>query len=230
LITALRLPRIERSVLARAVPFALYMLCLMLRSELSAHVDAAVVQWLYPLQIFLVVAALWHFRAEYSELWGRREPQQLALKLLHAVAIGIVVFVAWIHLDVWPLSIGSTPAVSPPLHDGVVDWRWIVLRIAGAALVVPVMEELFWRSLVMRWLEARDFVKQAAATVGWRSIWISSLVFGLEHNLWFAGLLAGMAYAYMYRRAGLWAAVVAHGLTNLMLGLWVVHGGQWQFW
>ena len=226
----LQWPRVERSVLARVLPFALYMAFLVLRSELKGHVDAAFVQWLYPIQIMTVVAALWHFRHEYSELWGRTLPPKFAERVLLSAVLGTAVFVAWIHLDVWPLSIGSAPAMSPPLLNGELDWRWLMLRVMGAALVVPVMEELFWRSFIMRWLEARDFIRQAAASVSWRSMFISSIVFGLEHNLWFAGALAGMAYAYLYRLFGLWSAVVAHGLTNLLLGLWVIHTEQWQFW
>lgn len=214
------------------MPFVLYMLCLILRTELAGHLEASVLQWLYPLQIALVATALWHFREEYRELgvaWSS-DWRGGAVKLALFVLVGMAVFVAWINLEVPVLSLGSSPAVPPPLHEGVPDWRWIVLRIMGAALIVPVMEELFWRSLIMRWLEARDFIKQSAATVSWRSVWISSLVFGLEHNLWFAGALAGVVYACLYRRFGLGSAIISHGMTNFLLGLWVLHTGQWQFW
>ena len=58
------------------------------------------------------------------------------------------------------------------------------------------------------------------AAVGLRALFVSSLVFGLEHSLWFAGLLAGLAYGWLYRRSGnLWWLILAHGLTNFILGL-----------
>ena len=54
---------------------------------------------------------------------------------------------------------------------------------------------------------------------------------GFEHGLWFAGIVAGLAYALLYRRSGnLWAAIIAHSITNLLLGCWVVYSGNWQFW
>ncbi|MEC5386794.1 CAAX prenyl protease-related protein [Uliginosibacterium sp. H3] len=235
MISALRLPRVERSVVARALPFSLYILCMALRGEAGALLGASLVQWLYPVQVALVAAVLWHFRAEYVELRAapyslENSPQVRAYRAALACALGIAVFVAWIHLDVSPLSIPAPHVAPPALADGSIDWRWIVLRIMGAALVVPLMEELFWRSLLMRWLEARDFLKVLPASVSWRSVLISSVVFGVEHNLWFAGIVAGIAYAWLYRQASLRAAIAAHALTNLLLGLWVVHTGQWQFW
>jgi uncharacterized protein len=234
-ISALRLPRIERSVLARALPFSLYILCMALRGESTALLGADAVQWLYPVQIALVTAVLWHFRAEYSELRAQpyslqNSPQAVVYRIALVSALGAAVFLAWINLDVSPLSIPATHLMPPTFADGSLDWRWAALRIMGAALVVPVMEELFWRSLVMRWIEAKDFIRQQAASVGWRSMLISSVVFGVEHNLWFAGILAGLVYAWLYRHTGLRAAIAAHALTNLLLGLWVVHTGQWQFW
>ena len=46
-----------------------------------------------------------------------------------------------------------------------------------------------------------------------------------------AAIVAGLAYAWLYRRTGkLWTAVIAHAVTNLLLGIWVVRTGQWQFW
>jgi CAAX prenyl protease-like protein len=55
--------------------------------------------------------------------------------------------------------------------------------------------------------------------------------FALEHHLWFAGLLAGVAYGWLYIRAGnLWVPVVAHTITNGLLGVWVLHTGHWEFW
>ena len=93
------------------------------------------------------------------------------------------------------------------------------------------MEELFWRSLVMRWIESPAFLRVAPASTGVRAVVLSSVVFGLEHNLWFAGILAGLAYAWIYRQSGnLWAPIIAHSATNLLLGIWIVWTGNWRFW
>ena len=44
------------------------------------------------------------------------------------------------------------------------------------------------------------------------------------------GAICGIAYGVLYLRRGLGAAIVAHVTTNLVLGLWVLKTGQWQFW
>ena len=106
-----------------------------------------------------------------------------------------------------------------------------MMRISGAALIVPPMEELFWRSLVMRWVDQRDFLACPAASVTLRALVFSSVAFGVEHPLWFAGVLAGLVYGGLYRMSGsLWVAIVAHAVTNLALGIWVVGGAHWDFW
>jgi len=93
------------------------------------------------------------------------------------------------------------------------------------------MEELFWRSLVMRWIRNADFLSVAPRHAGAMAFIVSSALFASEHHQWLAGLIAGLAYAGTYMRTGnLWCAVIAHAVTNFVLGVWVVHTGQWQFW
>ena len=107
----------------------------------------------------------------------------------------------------------------------------IALRLFGAVLVVPLMEELFWRSFLMRWIEHPQFERVDPARIGLRAIVLSTFVFVLAHTLWLAAAIAGLAFAWLYRREGrLASAVVAHAVTNLLLGLWVVKTGQWAFW
>ena len=60
---------------------------------------------------------------------------------------------------------------------------------------------------------------------------LSTLAFMLAHVLWLAAIVAGLAYAWLYRRTGeLWTAVVAHAVTNGALGAWVVATRNWAFW
>ena len=104
--------------------------------------------------------------------------------------------------------------------------RWV-----GAALLVPVMEELFWRSFLMRWIENATFEAVDPRRVGVKAIVLSTFVFMLAHTLWLAAIIAGLAYAWLYRRTGkLWVAVIAHAVTNGVLGVWVVRTGNWAFW
>jgi uncharacterized protein len=96
---------------------------------------------------------------------------------------------------------------------------------------VPVMEELFWRSFLMRWIQQPVFEGLAPAQVGLKALLLSTFVFVLAHTLWLAAAIAGLAYALLYMRTGsLWTAVIAHAVTNGVLGVWVVMTGNWQFW
>ena len=55
-------------------------------------------------------------------------------------------------------------------------------------------------------------------------------LFAVEHDRWLVAAICGIAYGALYLRRGLGAAIVAHVTTNLVLGLWVLKTGQWQFW
>jgi CAAX prenyl protease-like protein len=104
--------------------------------------------------------------------------------------------------------------------------RWV-----GATLLVPVMEELFWRSFLMRWIEQPVFEGVDPQQVGLKAIVLSTFVFVLVHTMWLAAAIAGLAYAWLYVRSGkLWLPVIAHTVTNGALGVWVVATGNWQFW
>ena len=106
-----------------------------------------------------------------------------------------------------------------------------IVTLGGLSLVVPVMEELFWRSFLMRWVQSPVFEAVDPRRVGARAIVLSTFVFVLAHTLWLAAAVAGLAYALLYRQTGkLWVAVIAHAVTNLVLGLWVVRTANWAFW
>lgn len=219
---------ISVEIWARVLPFALYMAFLALEGVLPDLVPAIDVRWVYPVKIAAVVAALWYYRAVYSELLVR--PDRLWAGLI-APAVGLAVFVLWINLDAGWMNLGGGAGYDPRDSGGDFDWTLLLLRLAGAALVVPIMEELFWRSFLLRWIQQQDFLALEPARIGLRAILISSLLFGVEHSLWLAGIVAGLAYAWLYRAAGnLWPPIIAHATTNLVLGLWVLNTGNWQFW
>jgi CAAX prenyl protease-like protein len=187
------------------------------------------VRWLYPVKAGLVALALVVLWRHYHELhrWGMR-----AGALLGSVLIGVVIFVLWINLAEGWMLLGDMGAGYRPLDaSGQLDWRLIALRIAGAALVVPVMEELFWRSFLQRWVQQQDFIALEPARIGFKALFIASTLFAVEHTQWFAGLLAGLAYGWLYVRTGnLWAPIISHAVTNGLLGVYVVATSNWQFW
>ncbi|MBV8502125.1 MAG: CAAX prenyl protease-related protein [Paucibacter sp.] len=216
---------------ARVLPFVLFMLLLGLRGALSAGnalgLDG---RWIYGLSLVSVGGLLIWFRHEYGELVRQNFPDPR--EALLAAAVGLAVFGLWIYLDAPWMTIGEGTASFVPIDDaGRIEWPLVALRWCGAALLVPVMEELFWRSFLMRWIENPRFEAVSPQAVGLRAVLVSTFIFVLAHTLWLAAALAGLAYAWLYVRTGkLWTAVIAHAVTNGVLGAWVVMTGRWAFW
>lgn len=216
-------------IFVRVLPFALYIALLALEGVLPDLAPGFDVRWLYPVKAGLVALALAVLWRHYGELktWGLS-----AGNLLLSVAVGIVVLVLWVNLDAgWMLMGEPGKGYDPRDAAGNVDWLLVAFRIAGAALVVPLMEELFWRSFLQRWVQQPDFLALEPARIGVRALFIASALFAVEHLQWFAGLVAGLAYGWLYiRTRSLWSPVVAHAVTNGGLGAYVVGTGQWSFW
>ncbi|MGZ3241749.1 MAG: CAAX prenyl protease-related protein, partial [Burkholderiaceae bacterium] len=135
---------VSRTTLSRILPFATYIF-FMFFADVLANLGwgEQELRWLYAAKISAVVAVLWFFRHDYVEL---RLPFNANL---HAwgmpLATGAVVFVAWVNLNADWMVIGASTGFDPQGKAGN-SWELIFIRLAGAALVVPIMEELFWRS------------------------------------------------------------------------------------
>ena len=128
-------------------------------------------------------------------------------------------------------TMGSSEAYDPGILPEKAYYTFIAVRLAGTALVVPVFEEIFWRSFVLRYIINQDFTKVKIGAFTWMSFLISSLLFGSEHNLWLAGIMAGVFYnLLLYWSKNIYACIIAHSITNLLLGIYVLKTGSWQFW
>jgi uncharacterized protein len=221
----------SRAARVRALPFLAFLLLLALRGAMPPEgawgIDP---RWIYGLTVLVVGGMLIAWWREYGELSRMNLPD--SRQLLWALGVGLAVFVLWIHLDAPWMTLGEAAASFRPLTaSGDIDWPLVVVRWLGATLLVPVMEELFWRSFLMRWIQRPGFVTVDPTQVGLRAVLISTFLFVLVHPLWLAAALAGLAYAWLYIHTGkLWTSVIAHAVTNGALGIWVVYSGQWQFW
>ena len=222
---------LSRAALLRLMPFVAFMAVLALRGMAPADGSWGFdVRWLYGLKLVVVGGMLLAWRREYGELAWQNRPT--LAEAAWAVVVGLVVFALWIRLDAPWMQIGEPTAGFVPVDSqGRLELALIAMRLLGATLLVPVMEELFWRSFLMRWLQAPVFEGVDPRQVGVKAVVLSTFVFMLAHPLWLAAIIAGLAYALLYRRSGkLWTAVIAHAVTNGALGLWVVQTRQWQFW
>lgn len=207
--------------LARILPFAAFIALLALEPLLAAVADP---RWIAIARGLVAAALLAYFWPRYIEL---RDGSPL--RLMHAVvaaAAGGAIFLAWIAFDSGWMVIGG-PAKGFIATDPLMLW----LRLFGFVLVVPVMEELFWRSFLMRWIGRKDFLALDPRAVGFAAFAISSALFAVEHAQWFAGLIAGLAYGWLYMRSrNLWIPIISHATTNALLAGWIFATASWHLW
>ncbi|WP_447979466.1 CAAX prenyl protease-related protein [Candidatus Nitrospira bockiana] len=221
---------------ARILPFAAYLVFLAGAQLVSGENEASpgsssVALWLYPIKTAVVLGLLIYFWPEYTELrerWWRRSSD-----LVLALATGLVVYALWVRMD-WPWAMqGDGPANGyDPFQAGVgVGWILAGIRLFGASVVVPIMEELFWRSFLMRYLISSKFDAVPLGAFTPLSFIVTVALFGVEHDLWLAGMMAGAAYAgVLYATKRLWPCILAHGVTNFALGVHVLLTGEWKWW
>jgi CAAX prenyl protease-like protein len=180
--------------------------------------------WIYPLKTVAVGSVLillvrWYPNLNVGSTW-------------FAGVGGVIVFVLWVLPEgTYPLL--QTPSPVDPFENLVAPWSywWVGFRVLGASVVVPIMEELFWRGFLIRWLINERFQQVTIGTFTWPSFVITSLLFASEHNRWLVGLMAGVVYnLILYRTKSLYACMIAHGVTNFALAIFVLATKQWTFW
>jgi uncharacterized protein len=158
-----------------------------------------------------------------------------------SLLLGVGVFILWIAPDhifpgyhhFWlfenPLM-GKVKSSLPPaaLAQPAVLW----LRGFRAVLIVPIIEELFWRGWLMRWLISPDFETVQMGAWSAQAFWIVAVLFATEHGpFWDVGLAAGVLYNWwMLRTRSLGDLIVAHAVTNACLSVYVAWTGRWEYW
>jgi CAAX prenyl protease-like protein len=207
-----------RPALARSAPFVVYLVFLAVESTLPPTIAARFdPHWLYLVQIAATAGVLARCWPVYGEL---REREWRMGWVIASVAVGLAVFAAWRVLDQPWATVGSARPLEPAIRLFPEHLVFASARLAGAVLLVPVMEELFWRSFLTRWLDRSDFLALAPRLISLRAVAGGAVLFGLEHSLLLAGIVAGLAFAELYRRCGnLWYVLLAHAVTNAMIEL-----------
>jgi CAAX prenyl protease-like protein len=221
----------KRKLAAFTLPMAVFWVLLVLAGTLrtpgAAFWLAAPEYWIYPVQTLLCGALLIWFWRDYDF----RAPRQTWL----AGAIGLAVFVLWIapqqFLGFSPRLTGFDPEVfagQPALY-----WGTVVFRFLRLVVVVALVEEIFWRGFLLRYLINEKFTEVPIGAFSWFSFGVVTVGFGFTHSRedWIAALVTGALYNLVaYRTRSLAACVGAHAVTNLLLGAWIMATRQWGFW
>lgn len=226
--------RLASATVARIAPFALFIGFLAVGDVAGWFAPAARItataNWLSVARGMAVGLLLIALHRHYIELRSSSAVNTANWAL--GVSLGVLVFLAWIALDRPLFRVGDASAGLVPLDkDGTLDIGLVALRLIGLVVVVPVMEELFWRSFLMRWLTNSMFLSIEPREVSRSAFVITAVLFALAHDLWLAGLLAGIAYNWIYMRTGnLWIPIAAHAVTNGALAAYILWTGAWHLW
>ena len=228
------LSRLFESTVARnpswpyVAPFAVFLGFLALSPHLPVGPGIS-----YPMRVVTVSAV--------AVLWSRGVISLKASRLGASCVLGVAVFVIWIAPDLlWPgyrahwlfqnPITGSLESTVPSMARA--DPVFLIWRAAGSILLVPIVEELFWRAWLMRYAISQDFRKVPLGAYSAQSFWICALLFATEHGpYWDVGLAAGILYNWwMIRTRSLADCIIAHAVTNACLAAYLLHYGRWEYW
>lgn len=242
----------RRSLLAYVLPFGVFLAFLGLGSLfgpfknspnlLLAHPE----HWIFPLQSVVCAGLLLFFWKEYS--FAPLRPWFVG------AIVGLIGLAVWLApaflfaAHPWAISespswfslqflFGKYPRVegfNPQVfQDSFLYNLTVISRFARLAIIVPLVEELFWRGFLMRYLIKEDFTSVAFGAFTRFSFFGVALLFMLEHQP--GDYLAALIYALLIntvavKTRSLFACVVCHAVTNLGLGIYIMRTGQWGFW
>lgn len=211
------------------LPFVLPMAAFAVLTAVEGRFGRGLYPALYAAKILLVLATLVWAAPGWRGLL-RWEPKPILWGVL-AGAIGLPL---WLGLDAvtphFPF-LGSREAFDP---SGLGQWRvpFLAVRFFGLALLVPILEEVFWRGFLLRWLSDQDkWNELSAEKFAPAAALIASGVFAVAHPEWLAALVYGLGMCGLLRATkSLSACIAAHATTNLLLGIYVLLTGNWRLW
>ncbi len=109
---------------------------------------------------------------------------------------------------------------------------FLVFRFALLVIIVPIAEELFLRGFLMRIVDSDDWAEQPLDQIGWAGLLCGTIYGVLSHPGEFvaAAVWFSLVTLLMVRTGRFWNCVLAHAVTNLMLGVYVCIWGRWSLW
>jgi CAAX prenyl protease-like protein len=210
-------------ILVRVIPFAAFAALTLLQGRFG---DASQ-YWIYALKTVFGAWMIWLVRSYIKEMRWKFSWE--------AVMVGVVVFLAWVGLDgYYPIIAPRTGIFNPARIYGegsVLTIFFIAVRVIGSSLVVPPLEEVFYRSFLYRYFIKSEFLQIPLKHFSWKSFLIIGAVFGIGHYEWLPGILCAFAYqGLVCRKNRLGDAITAHAITNFLLALWIIFRQAYYFW
>ena len=213
-------------IYARVAPYVIFVLLTVSQSMFGE----AGQYWIY---LGKMLAGLWCIRE-----MRLAAPEVRWVFSWEAISVGVLIFLIWVGLDPYYPKLQSVSKITEPWNpfkqfgeNSVGGWCFSAVRTLGSALIIPPIEEAFYRSFLYRYLVRAHFEEEPLGVLHWWSLVITSLIFGFSHYQWLAGILCGLAYqALVIRKNRLGDAMTAHAITNFLLALWIIWKDAWRFW
>lgn len=156
------------------------------------------------------------------------------------IIVGVLGIVQWVGMEklllaAWPNYPRMSAEVFNPfdkIHSQGLLWAFLFVRCVGPVLVVPFMEELFWRDYLWRTVAApNDFRLAQVGEWDPSAFWVVAVLFASVHHQWLTALVWGaMIGLLLLRTRSLGACIIAHAVTNALLGAYVLWTQDWYFW
>ena len=202
------MPLLNDPVVAQIAPFVVLLASSLLAGAVFLQPESG-----YPLRAVLMAAAVLLFRKAY-----RAEIQAVDAVPLMA---GALVAVVWLAVKAGGPALTAADILGPVSQGAVI--LWVFFRIAGTVLLVPFIEEMFFRGYLLHRLNFGGLAGKGTALA------VSSALFGALHaNIWLAsasGLIFGLL---ALRRSRVFDAVVAHATANGLIAAWALWTGDWS--
>ncbi len=193
----------------------------LLGSNLVISAFSTEFDYLYPLKVvFLSLSIIYIWKAIASV------GLQINFEPVFAAAL-----VSGVWLLLVPVDHVYNAQFSQSLHhmSGVAEYSWLGTRMFGAIILIPIAEELGFRGYLLCKIDRKEVVLHGPLFPSIAAIFLSSLVFGLMHDAWIAGTIAGVVYAILrIRNHSIHSAIVSHMLTNAILFTLAVSFGWWH--
>ncbi len=219
---------------AYIVPFVLYLL----GTSFIARFGNSGYPLAYSIVALVVALTIWWLLRGVSAF-------QPDYRILPGLVFGLVGILLWIgisHLQLERQAAAYLPSFLQPeervgfnpfeeIESASLAWTFIVIRLIGIAVLVPIAEELFWRGFLLRWLIDPEWEKVPVGAYTLSSCAIVTAMFTLAHPEWLAAATYCLLInALLYWKRDLWQCIVAHATSNFALAIYVLATGNWWLW
>ncbi len=211
-------------LLVRTIPFIVFLLLTAIQGQFGEQGKF----WIYLAKCVVGFILLYLTWSSVPEMRWRITPR--------AVGVGVLVCALWVGLDSFYPKLGGVGAIHwnpfSTFGEGAnLAWFFFVIRVVGSSLIVPPLEEVFYRSFLYRYVANKDYSNVPLLGFRWMPFFVTSLLFGFAHSQWLPGILCGLCFQWLVCRSGtLGESMVAHAITNFLLAIWILTKGAWTFW